>query len=125
MRLLPHRAIGQDHKTLFVSPHHDNVKSSYCDHKIDLQREPRINCEQCWAFYFIQNREFTTEISQRYVAGQKTQLVNQFGSKLVKKLETFMVTIAKAREIQKQLDKELIADTDRDVTISANGIGGF
>jgi hypothetical protein len=122
MRLLPTRGENADPNSVFWSPFHNN-REAFCGHKIDVQRPPKTNCTQCWAFFFLTNQEFTTSLASRFVKdGGEQSIINEHGAKFMSKLKWFFEATLKAQEVDKIMKEreleETLANTDHDIMIS-------
>lgn len=124
MRILPIRSESQDYRTAFFTPFQPN-QTSWCGHKIDVNREPKTNCGHCWAFFFSRNHEFTQQIGQQLLK-DRNATVALHGAKLVKKAEQFFVMVTKAQEVsklvEKEMQEELLQNAEYDVVVSADAI---
>jgi hypothetical protein len=126
MRTLPKRAEDQGPEVSFMSPFAPNQKA-WCGHSVDVNRPPRTNCNQCWAFFFFQNTQFTQAVGAEIVkpGGEKT-VSQMYGDKFLKKAKWFFTAVATAKEAADQINKEIEAEqlvsTEVDMIVNEEGI---
>lgn len=119
MRTLPKRAENEN-SGFFVTPFANNVMS-FCGHKIDVHRLPKSNCEQCWAFFFMQNVEFTQSVAKVLLSADGERvLTSEHGAKFVKKAKWFFAAVARAKEISDKVEAEKLQDKEYDIVISSD-----
>lgn len=106
------------------------TKTAWCGHKVDTLALPKLNCEQCWTFFFITNADFTRKSMTTLVKeGGEKELTETFGSKFVKKLKKMALKIvdeqgksdaliAEIEEGQKKKAQDMILDREYDVVDS-------
>lgn len=109
MRLLTKRTPEQGPKIVYFVPI-AKLEQAFCGHKIDIERQPTTNCNQCWTFFFIRNQEFTQTVAKALLDGKDNELHQRFGSKFVKKAKWFFAAVAKAKEVSEAINKELEAE---------------
>jgi hypothetical protein len=125
VRTLPKRAENQGAEVSFMSPFTNN-KQAWCGHSIDVNRPPRTNCNQCWAFFFFQNKDFTQAVGTEIVklGGEKT-VSQMYGDKFLKKAKWFFTAVATAKEaadqVNKEIEEEQLANTEVNVVVNEDG----
>ena len=72
-----------------------------CGHKMDLQNEPRTNCETCWWEWLNNHSTLVQTAHEFYQQYGKERLVAMRGARFVKMWLRFMSTVAHMLEEQK------------------------
>lgn len=95
------------------------VKS--CGHKINIESDPRNNCDECWFAYFNNNGQMTKIADECFTEAGRDVLERSRGKKFVKYFLKFMSTIAR---FQREAAAAKIAEKEANETQSATGAGG-
>ena len=77
-----------------------------CGHKMDLQNEPRTNCETCWWEWLNNHSTLVQTAHEFYQQYGKERLVAMRGARFVKMWLRFMSTVAHMIEEQKKQEKQ-------------------
>jgi hypothetical protein len=127
VRTLPVRSPEQGAEVSFMTPFQPN-KQSWCGHKLDANRPPRTNCEQCWSFFFIENVPFTQAVAEMILKpnGEET-ITKLYGTKFLKKAKWFFVAVDNAKKaselINKEIEDEQLVSTNIDLAIGTDTTG--
>jgi len=82
-----------------------------CGHKINLEADPRTNCESCWFAYFNNNKTMTEIADDCFQNAGRDILERSRGKKFTRQFMRFMSTVNRLVEEAKQ--KELDARSNK------------
>lgn len=94
------------YKRVYLSPHPTLSTAPYCEHRLDTQRRPRLNCANCWDYFFVENQGFTSGLADVLLRGTPEQvalIAQVHGDKLFKHLKRF---VARVQELQQLATQE-------------------
>ena len=92
-----------------------------CGHKMDLQNQPKTNCETCWWEWLNNHSTLVQTAHEFYQQFGKERLVAMRGTKFVKYFLMFMSTVAHMIEEQKKQEAANGNDSESRSTQKGSG----
>lgn len=83
-----------------------------CEHKIDIDREPKNNCPICWFAFFQNNGEATQTVEKAFQENKIEFLIKWKGKKFTKNFLCFMDTVAKIKIEEETKNEQPVQSTE-------------
>jgi hypothetical protein len=93
---------------LYFTVRHPRVRA--CQHRLDMARDPRHNCENCWFAYFKEQGQLVQTADECFVKAGRKALEAIRGKRFTKYFIRFMATLARFRA--EQLAAEAAQETN-------------